>query len=455
MSKKIPQSTMRPRERAYLVGVEIIGDDSLLTVSDSLTELTLLADTAGLDVVGSSSQKLPHPNSRYFIGPGKIEEVKALVEETQAEVILFDEELSPRHLRELEVVVGENVRILDRTALILDIFAQHASTREGALQVELAQYEYRLPRLTRAWTHLARQAGGGAGRSGSVGGVGLRGPGETQLEVDRREIRRRIDHLKTELEKVRVHRQQHRSRRQQSRIPITTLVGYTNAGKSTLLNRLTQANVYVADQLFATLDPTVKRVELPGGNLSLFSDTVGFIQKLPTTLIAAFRATLEEIAEADLLLHIVDITHTNAHAQAEAVYQTLSEIKADHIPVLTVLNKIDRLNDPQKAIHIMDSFPHSVAISALTGMGIPELLDTVTQRLFEMHDLITVFLPYQQGELISLFHQAGNVERTEQMHGGVEVQGRIPGRLIARFQPFIINNQNNQDLLGKNEGINT
>ena len=239
-----------------------------------------------------------------------------MVEETQAEIVLFDDELSPRHLRELEEILGNNVRLLDRTALILDIFAQHASTREGSLQVELAEYEYRLPRLTGAWTHLRARPGGGAGRTGSVGGVALRGPGETELEVDRREIRRRIDHLKEELEKVRTHRSQYRSRRKRSRIPVVALVGYTNAGKSTLLNRLARSNVLVADQLFATLDPTTCRVELPNGNLALFTDTVGFIQKLPTQLVAAFRATLEEIADADLLLHVIDISHPNALAQA-------------------------------------------------------------------------------------------------------------------------------------------
>jgi GTP-binding protein HflX len=440
MSRKSPEPTTRPRERAYLVGVEFTGSNDLLSLSDSLTELTLLADTAGLDVVGQSTQKLDHPNPRYYIGSGKVEEVKALVDEFQADVVLFDEELSPRHLRELELAFGE-VRILDRTALILDIFAQHANTREGALQVELAQYEYRLPRLTRAWTHLARQAGGGAGRSGSVGGVGLRGPGETQLEVDRRDIRRRIDHLKEQLEKVRMHRQQYRQRRQRSRIPVVTLVGYTNAGKSTLLNRLTQAKVYVANQLFATLDPTTRRVELPGGNAMLFTDTVGFIQKLPTALVAAFRATLEEIGEADLLLHIVDITHQNAHAQAEAVYQTLSEINADHIPILIVLNKIDRLSNPEKAIQLMESFPKSAAISAMTGAGIPDLLSMVNNRLFEMYTPIEVFLPYQQGDLISSFHDLGQVERVEQSRGGVEIKGKIPGRLAARFQPYIIDRQ--------------
>ena len=357
MAKKTPELTKRSNERTFMVGVEIFGHEQLLPLSDSLAELELLADTAGLDVVGQATQKLERPNAQTYIGSGKVEEIQALVDEFQAEVILFDDELSPRHLRELERIFGESVRILDRTALILDIFAQHADTREGALQVELAQYEYRLPRLTRAWTHLARQAGGGGGRSGGVGGVGLRGPGETQLEVDRRDIRRRIDHLKAELEKVRVHRKQYRSRRQRSRIPLATLVGYTNAGKSTLLNRLARADVYVADQLFATLDPTTRRVELPGGHVALFTDTVGFIQKLPTALVAAFRATLEEITEADLLIHVVDITHANAQAQAESVHQTLHDIGADHIPVLTVLNKIDRLDDPDKAQASLAEFP--------------------------------------------------------------------------------------------------
>jgi GTP-binding protein HflX len=438
MNKKIPERTIRPREKALLVGVEIFNAKDLLSLSDSLAELELLADTAGLDVVGNVTQKLDHPNSNTFIGPGKLEEVGILGEELEADVILFDEELSPRHLRELEAFFGDKRRVLDRTALILDIFAQHANTREGALQVELAQYEYRLPRLTRAWTHLARQAGGGGGRSGGVGGVGLRGPGETQLEVDRREIRRRIDHLKVELEKVRVHRKQYRSRRNRSHIPLVTLVGYTNAGKSTLLNRLSGADVYVADQLFATLDPTTRRVELPGGHLALFTDTVGFIQKLPAELVAAFRATLEEIGEADLLIHVVDITHTNAQAQAEAVHQTLEEIEADHIPVLTVLNKIDLLEEPQKAQKIVEDFPNAAAISALKGDGIGALLEDISGRLYETFNQISVKLPYKEGGLISLFHKSGQVEKVHNLRGGVIIQGRIPVRLQARFQSYVI-----------------
>ena len=437
MAKKSPEPTERRKERAFLVGVELRGQNGLLSVEESLAELSLLAETAGLDVVGQASQRLDQPNVQTFIGPGKVEEIQVLATENQAEIILFDEELSARHLRELERIFGADLRVIDRTALILDIFAQHANTKEGALQVELAQYEYRLPRLTRAWTHLARQAGGGGGRAGSVGGVGLRGPGETQLEVDRRDIRRRIDHLKDQLEKVRTHRQQYRVRRKRSKIPVVALVGYTNAGKSTLLNHLSDSDVYVADQLFATLDPTTRRVELPGGNVALFTDTVGFIQKLPTTLVAAFRATLEEIAEADLLVHMVDITHPEAQAQVRAVHDTLIEIEADNIPILTALNKIDRLADPEKARASLVNYPNSVAISALTGAGVDDLLKLVNDNLYESYNYLTVFLPYNEGGLIALFHEQGQIERVQHEGEGVLIQGRLPGRLKVQFAQFI------------------
>ena len=427
-------------DKALLVGVEIYGEDKLLSVDDSLAELARLAGTAGFSVVGEVTQNLNHPNPKTFIGSGKVQEVKRLAEELQADVILFDDELSPRHQRELEEILGEKMRVIDRTALILDIFAQHANTKEGALQVELAQYEYRLPRLTRAWTHLVRQAGGGGGRTGGTAGVGLRGPGETQLEVDRRDIRRRISHLKDELEKVRAHRQRYRSRRKESSIPIVSLVGYTNAGKSTLLNRLTDADVYVADKLFATLDPTTRRVELDEGLQALFTDTVGFIQKLPTTLVAAFRATLEEIAEADLLLHVVDITHPQAHAQAEAVHQTLQEIEAQHIPVIPVLNKIDQLQDPDAAQQALAHYPNAVAVSALRGDGIPDLLQTVKNRLYESYEPIRVEIPYNQGGLISLFHEQGQVDQIENHYQGVFLQGRIPVRHLAKYKPYLVEN---------------
>ncbi|GAB4578390.1 MAG: GTPase HflX [Anaerolineales bacterium] len=434
MAKKYSESTQAgSQERAFLVGVELQNQPNLLTVEDSLSELALLADTAGLEVVGYTTQKLDRPYPKTLIGSGKIEEVQALIRELDAQMVVFDDELSPRHQRELEEIFGDKVRVIDRTALILDIFAQHAQTREGILQVELAQYQYRLPRLTRAWTHLARQAGG----KGSQSGVGLRGPGETQLEVDRRDISRRIDHLKRELEKVRAHRERHRNQRKKSELPVVALVGYTNAGKSTLLNRLARSDVYVADQLFATLDPTTRRVELPGGHLALFTDTVGFIQKLPTELVAAFRATLEEIAEADMLLHVLDVTHPNVHAQAEAVLQTLEDLSADHIPMLTVLNKIDQLPDPESARTSIEGNPDAVAISALTGQGHEDLLEAIHRKLYEAFEEVSVRLSYQDGALQALFHHQGQVDRVEQDRNDVIIYGRIPGRLLARFQPFI------------------
>jgi GTP-binding protein HflX len=425
-------------DRALLVGVDLFYDDNLLSLENSLAELRRLADTAGFQIAGQVTQKLDHPNPKTFIGSGKVKEVKRIVHELEVEVVLFDDELSPRHQRELEEILGEEIRVIDRTALILDIFAQHAQTREGALQVELAQYEYRLPRLTRAWTHLVRQAGGGGGRTGGTAGVGLRGPGETQLEADRREIRRRISHLRQELEKVRAHRKRYRSRRKESKIPVVSLVGYTNAGKSTLLNQLSDANVYVANKLFATLDPTTRRVELPDGSPTLFTDTVGFIQKLPTTLVAAFRATLEEIAEADLLLHVLDITHPQVQKHAEAVHQTLVEIEADHIPVIPVLNKIDRLEHPDQARRNLDSFPNAVAVSALHGDGIGDLLQTVKNRLYESYEPVLVELPYNKGELISLFHEEGHIEQLENKYQGVFIQGRIPLRHVAKYKPYLI-----------------
>jgi len=440
MAKKIPQPTRPPRERAFLVGANIRGQKHFLSLEDSLSELALLADTAGLEVVGELTQNLDHPHMETYIGPGKVEELKALAEEMLAQVVIFDDELSPRHQRELEKAVGAAVRVLDRTVLILDIFAQHAHTSEGILQVELAQYEYYLPRLTRAWTHLERQAGGGGGRAGSTGGVGLRGPGETQLEVDRRGIRHRIAHLKKELEKVEAHRMRYRAQRKRSRVPTVALVGYTNAGKSTLLNLLTRSDVYVADQLFATLDPTTRRVELPGGHLALFTDTVGFIQKLPTALIDAFHATLEEIAEADLLLHIVDISHPNALNQFESVQDTLRGIEADHIPIITALNKVDRLKNPEAAQEILKNYPKAIAISSTKSIGIPDLLRSINDELYESYTPVHVRLPYQQGALISLFHETGQIELVEHERGGVVMRGRVPGRLVAQFVPWQIKN---------------
>ncbi len=423
-----------PQERAFLVGVEFARGDELLPVDESLAELARLADTAGLEVVGQTAQRLDRPDSATYIGRGKLEEVKAVASEFGADIILFDDELLPRHQRELERFLGDDMRVLDRTALILDIFALHADTREGKLQVELAQLEYRLPRLTRMWTHLARQAGGRAG--GSVGGVGLRGPGETQLEVDRREIGRRISRLKKELEDVRAHRGRYRAKRRETEIQVVAIVGYTNSGKSTLLNRLSDADVLAADMLFATLDPTTRRVVMPGGREVLFTDTVGFIQKLPPDIVAAFRATLEEITEADLLLHVVDVNHPQAAAQIESVEDVLAELEIDHLPQIIALNKIDLLPDGRVPGDGLDLPAVGVPVSALTGAGIEALLMAIEAVMEQNLQPLVVKLPYARGDLLSLFHERGQVGREEHLADGVIVDGRIPGRLIPYFENY-------------------
>jgi len=326
------------------------------------------------------------------------------------------------------------VKVLDRTALILDIFAQHANTREGKLQVELAQLEYRLPRLTRMWTHLARQAGGRAG--GATGGVGLRGPGETQLETDRREIGRRISQIKEELDGVRAHRERHRSKRQQTELQVVAIVGYTNAGKSTLLNKLSGADVLAADMLFATLDPTTRKVNMAGGREVLFTDTVGFIQKLPTEIVAAFRATLEEIGDADLLLHVVDLTHPNVAEQIEAVEDTLAELEVDHLPTVIALNKADRLDDPESLAARLELSAPAVLISAKTGQGIDELLITIEAAMVGLLKPIEVRIPYERGDLLSLFYERGQVDQEQHTETGVHLFGRVPARLVPVFEPF-------------------
>lgn len=409
----------------------------MLSVQDSLEELKLLADTAGMVVVGQTSQRLNRIVPGTFIGPGKVEEIKETITDLPADVVIFDDELSPRHQRELEEAFGENIKVLDRSALILDIFAQHATTHEGRLQVELAQYEYRLPRLTRQWTHLARQAGGGGGRGGNAG-VGLRGPGETQLEVDRREVGRRISKLKDDLENVRGHRQRQRQQREKAGLPVIALVGYTNAGKSTLLNTLTGSDIYVANQLFATLDPTTRKTVLPGGKAVLFSDTVGFIQKLPTTLIAAFQATLEGITEADLLLHVVDATHPNLMQQIEAVEDTLAEIDVPRIPKILVLNKTDMVEGGKPDAEKFAALGYNaiVGVSALEKVGIQDLLQAVEDVMKTTLVPIRVLLPYSQGELLSWIHTRGVVDREEHTQEGVLIEAHLPARAVQRVEQF-------------------
>lgn len=447
------KETIAPPERAYLVGVEwkVIPDGKYAPeawpAEESLNELTRLADTAGLEVLGQTEQKLERPNAATFIGKGKAAEIAATVQNLNIDVVVFDNELTPGHQRELEKIFGKDVKVLDRTGLILDIFAQHAHTREGALQVELAQYEYRLPRLTQTWTQqaLTRQAGGRAG--GNTGGVGVRGPGETKLEMDRNVIRHRISQIKRELENVRAQRARHRNQRRRSGLPTIALVGYTNAGKSTLLNTLSGADVYIADQLFATLDPTTRRVTLPGGTVVLLTDTVGFIQKLPTGLIAAFRATLEEVMEADLLLHIIDASHSQALEQARAVYATLKEIEAGDIPMINVLNKVDRLADPEAACAALCHLDDSVAVSALTGMGLEALLSHIEEVLEAEMVRVDVVIPFDRGELVGLFHERGLIDKEEYRESGTRIVGRLPETLTLHFDDFRTPRRTKQEVL--------
>jgi GTP-binding protein HflX len=427
------------RESAFLVGVELRNERDGWALQASLDELTALASTAGLVVAGSTSQILTSPHPATFIGSGKVEEVKAAATELSADVVVIDYDLSPRQQRNLEKEL--DVKVLDRTALILDIFAQHARTREGMLQVELAQYEYRLPRLTRMWTHLARQAGGRAGGAG--GGVGVRGPGETQLEIDRREIQRKIRSLKDELDQVRTHRTLYRERRRRAGLPVVALVGYTNAGKSTLLNALTGAGIYAADKLFATLDPTTRRLELPGGRVALATDTVGFIQRLPTQLVAAFRATLEEIGEADVLLHVLDATHPDAVQQAETVERVLDDLGLSEVPMVVAANKIDRIAALAPAERdtylgpLQDLYPDLVPVSAAKDVGLGALLAAVADELVRHLVPVHALVSYQAGDVLNLVHMHGVVDSEEFEPDGTRISARVPPYLLGALAPYV------------------
>ncbi|MEM9953602.1 MAG: GTPase HflX [Chloroflexota bacterium] len=432
MSEQFQINNQAP-ERAVLVGAHVRGEEPVLSMDESMEELAMLAETAGMEVVGQTTQNLNSIEPSTYIGSGKVAEVMDTVKELEAKAVIFDDELSPRHQRELSKIFGEEINLLDRSALILDIFAQHASTREGSLQVELAQYEYRLPRLTRAWTHLARQAGG----MGGAGGVGVRGPGETQLEVDKREIGRKIAKLKEELEKVKLHRRNYRANRRKTGIPIIALVGYTNAGKSTLINALTESDVYVADQLFATLDPTTRRVVLPSNREILVSDTVGFIQKLPTTLIAAFRATLEEILEADLILHVVDTSHPSVLAHIETVEDTLAEIEASGVPRILVWNKIDKIiDDVPPLLEDVDNYEDEVRVSAQTGEGFDTLLQSIADTLASQLKPMKLLLPYDRGDIVSHLFETGRVTNQEHTGEGIILDVQLPIFLFERYKDY-------------------
>jgi GTP-binding protein HflX len=414
-------------ERAMLAAVR--WNENGWTTDDSLEELARLAESADLEVVGSVQQNLSRPNPTSYLGKGKVQEVKAAREELNYDVLVVDEELSPSQLRHLEDTL--DVKVIDRTALILDIFARRAQTHEGRLQVELAQLEYRMNRFTRMWTHLSRQ---------TMGGVGLRGPGETQLEVDRRRAQERVLLLKEELAEVHGHREQYRQRRRKEGIPVVALVGYTNAGKSTLLNRLTDASVLAENKLFATLDPTTRKIVLPSGRDALLTDTVGFINHLPTQLVAAFRATLEEISEADVLIHVVDLTHPNAEEQAATVRKVLAELNVGEKPTVVALNKIDELGgevpeDMRAALELPEAY---VPVSALTGQGLDELLARVEASLTDQMAQMTVCIPYDHSALVDRFHRHGRVASVEYGEQGITMNGLVPQRDAAHLAPYRI-----------------
>jgi GTP-binding protein HflX len=425
-----PAETRKPKEHALLIGVDQHG--AAWDIQDSLEELARLAETVDVDVVGSVTQRLSHPLAGTYLGKGKLEEVKELRDALEYDLVIVDDELTPAQLRNLEKEL--EVKILDRTALILDVFARRAQTHEGRLQVELAQLEYRLPRLTRMWTHLSRQA---------RGGVGVRGPGETQLETDRRLAGRRIAHIKSELGEVHRHRELYRERRREREAPVVALVGYTNAGKSTLLNALTGAGVLSEDKLFATLDPTTRRTALPSGREVLVTDTVGFINNLPTMLVAAFRATLEEINEASVLLHVVDVTHPNAAEQSATVNDVLEELGADGKPTVIALNKIDLLEERGESltevVAPLGLDADAVPISAATGEGLRILLAAV-ERLLEREQAfvrVTLRAPYDHSDLVDRFHTVGRVERSEYTDQGTTLTGLIPSAMAGIFAPFL------------------
>ena len=438
-----------------------------LSPEDSMEELEELARTAGAEVAGRLMQKLDHPDPATFLGKGKVEELRDLVAEQRADLIIFDEELTPSQQRNLENAL--KIKIVDRTALILDIFAQRARTREGQLQVELAQLEYLLPRLSQLWVQFSRLGGAGAGGGGGGGGgrIATRGPGETQLEVDRRAIRRKVADLRQKIEKISEQRGLYRSRRKEESLPIVALVGYTNAGKSTLLRALSDADVLVENKLFATLDPTTRRVRLPNGQDFLLTDTVGFIQRLPTALVAAFKATLEEISDADVLLHVVDATHPNRHEQIQAVGQTLDELEIGEKPVVTALNKIDKLTpeeiealtaeavpdgepvdgEPVDGEAASGAYPNPVPVAAAKGIGLDRLLTTLQEVLEGRADRVRleVSVPYAAGELVRLFHQRGVVEHEAYTPEGTELRGTLPRRYAAQFERYTVGPTQAQD----------
>lgn len=413
-------------ERAVLVGVE--WRQSSWPVDRSLDELERLADTAGAVVVGRLTQRLERPVPKSFIGSGKVEELKSLVGRLEADVVIFDEDLTPAQQSHLERAVGEPVKIIDRTALILDIFGLHAKTREGRLQVQLAQLQYLLPRLRGMWSHLAKEQ--------TRGGIGSRfGQGESQLEVDRRLIRNRISSLRRELKELERRRAVQAKGRVESDAFRIALAGYTNAGKSTLLNALTGSDVLSQDKLFATLDPTTRAYTLPGGRIVTLTDTVGFIQKLPHGLVEAFKSTLSEVLGADLILKVIDVSDEDRHRHEEAVDRVLDEIGAGERPSLTVYNKID-LIDPEEVGLLRARMPRAVFFSARTGDGLDLLLDRLSAEAAANDRLISADVPYREGGLLKLVHEQGQLISEEYLADRVRIVAKVPARIAGRLERF-------------------
>jgi GTPase len=420
-------------ERVVLVGVWT--DGSAADAAASLAELGALAETAGSLVLEGLVQRRAKPDPSTYIGSGKAQELREVVLATGADTVICDGELSPAQLNALEKAV--KVKVIDRTALILDIFAQHATSREGKAQVSLAQMEYMLPRL-RGWGEsMSRQAGGRAG--GSTGGVGTRGPGETKIETDRRRIRERMAKLRRDIKDMKQIRDTQRSRRLASDVPSIAIVGYTNAGKSSLLNALTGAGVLVQDALFATLEPTTRRAEFDDGRAFVLTDTVGFVRHLPTQLVEAFRSTLEEVVNADVLVHVVDGSDVNPLAQINAVREVVSEVIADHhgdpAPELLVVNKVDAASDLGLA-KLRRALPGAVFVSARTGEGIETLRRRVAELAVPTDTAVDVVIPYDRGDLVSRVHADGRVQSTEHNGNGTRLKARVPVALAASLQEF-------------------